>query len=445
MRTVLFVATLFVTLSTAGCLDGILGGDPEGELSISLENSGTAVSLEIDGIFARAAGTEDGWVQLVGNGTDTWELGSADGTSTGTVKAQTYDLLQVVFASVTSDGTEATLTENGFELPIPFNVTDGGTTDILLGFAWADALFESQQGLAFAPALRKVVVTEDGVETINLEADEISAGPTKAPVARMRVLDEVWQIWESDFLAESADKRKKGTAGNLTLLGSASEPLAPGATIDSFQWDFSDGVSLSGTTVNRVFDLNGGNVSVTLTVTDSNGVSDTQRLDLALQPGSVSTTTPWKLEGLTGLAPTGNAAACTQLAGVAPNPLVTPQTVTLPIDPSTTPTGNSAGVSEIQLQMTPQAPHTQVKVDVVLADGAGNMVTQKTGNGADADLSKKYDPSGAQPEAGDWTITAYPCRAYDITVTGFLSVFWQGVGDPAFGAWYAGYDDGENR
>lgn len=441
MRT-MFCATVLVAVSLSGCMDAIgLGGDDsKGTLAVAFEDDTTDVMFSVTGIFARTAGTEDGWIQVAGkDGALEWTMdGDGDGAeASADVNAQTFDLLQVTLDKVVMDGTEAVLTEGGFVLPVPFNVTDGGTTQVTVGFAWADALFESQQGLAFAPALRKVQVVEDGVTTLDLEAAEISAGPTPAPVARMRVLDEVWQIWESDFLAESDSQRKKGTAGNLTFLSSESEALAAGATLDSFVWTFDDGTVLEGKTVNRVFDLNGGNFSVTLTVTDSNGVSDTQRLDLALAPGSTSVRYPFSIGPLTGLTPSG---ACTSGEG----------TFEVELDPSMTPDGAPAGVSQVITEFKSQAPHPQAKIDLRVTDGEGGVISVDTSGGATAErpdrsATKTYDPAGGQPAAGTWTVYAQPCRAFDITVNGSLTVLWEGVADPAFTVWYDSYDDGENR
>lgn len=439
MRAILCIGVL-VTFSLSGCMDSLGGGSASGSLSIALDDDTTGVEFGVSGIFARAAGTEDGWVEVAGadDGLE-WVLdGDGDGTdASASVTARSYDLLQVTFHHVKMDGTEAVLTEGGFLLPVPFNVTDGGTTQVTVGFAWADALFESQQGLAFAPALRKVQVVEDGVTTVDLEAAEIEAGGTKPPVARMRVLDEVWQIWESDFLAESDSKRKKGTAGNLTFLSSTSEALAPGSTLESYVWTFNDGVTLEGQTVNRVFDLNGGNFSVTLTVTDSNGVSDTQRLDLALAPGSATLREPFSIGPLTGLTLSGE---CSTGEG----------TFEVDVDPTVTPAGSPAGVSQVTTEFKSQAPHPLAKIDMRVFDGDGGVISVAASGGVTAETpdrsaTKNYDPAGAQPAAGTWIVKAQPCKAVDITVNGFLTIVWEGVGDPAFTVWYEGYDDGENR
>ncbi len=433
------VAALVLSTGMAGCLEGIgLGGSATGTLSVLVHDNTNGVVFEVDGIYAKEAGNEGGWALL----NEEAALWSLDGDETmdpisGDIAVGAYDLLQVTFHNVTDNGEAAILTESGFVLPVDFNIADGGETVIEIGFAWGDALFQSQQGLAFAPALKSLVVTEDGTETVNMEAADIDQGPTKAPVARMRVLDEVWEIWQSDFLAESAGLRKKGTAGNLTFLASESEALAPGATLESYMWTFDDGMVLEGKTVNRVYDLNGGNFSVLLTVTDSNGVSDTQNLEMALQPGKETASLPYRVEALQGLTASGE---CT----------MGEKSVEFEIDPTTTPSGSPAGVAEVVTTAVAQAPHPSARIHLRVFDGEGNAIGTAAGGSVtqeqvDRTATKKFDPAGAQPVGGTWTVTVQPCKAFDLDVAGKMTINWQGVGEPEFLLWYAEYDDGENR
>ncbi len=439
MKVGVITVGFLLTAGLAGCLEGIgIGGEPTGTLAVSVIDDAEGIDFEVDGVFAKKAGNEGGWVQI-NDGIAHWVLdgdGEMEPISAAAI-AQDYDLLQVTFSNVSEAGEFAVLKQGGFIMPIDFAVSDGGETTIQIGFAWSDALFQSTQGLAFQPAINALIVTEDGEETINLQASDIDLGPTKAPVARMRVLDEIWEIWQSDFLAESADQRKKGTAGNLTFLASESEALAPGATLDTFTWTFDDGVVLEGATVNRVYDLNGGNFSVLLTVTDSNGVSDTQNLEFALAPGAESHTTPFLMEGLQGLSPNGECSDGEQI-------------FELEVDPSVTPSGAPAGVASVVTYAVAQAPHPLAKIDLRAFDGEGSAIGAATSGGATAAESertatKNFDPAGAQPAAGTWVVKVQPCKAYDLTVSGSITINWQGVGDPEFVAWYDIYDDGENR
>ena len=81
----------------------------------------------------------------------------------------------------------------------------------------------------------------------------------------------------------------------VTFYGSASRPSSgsPAPTIVSYAWDFGDGYTSTGATVSHVFTAFGARTfSVTLTVTDSVGLSDTKTLCVTVTGQALGPNTP---------------------------------------------------------------------------------------------------------------------------------------------------------
>lgn len=111
-----------------------------------------------------------------------------------------------------------------------------------------------------------------------------------APVARMDIYGAGGvKMYEADFTAVDAEfKDATPVAGDkLRFVGSGSEVLDKNATLSGYDWAFGDGKTAKGSTVEHAFETPAGGVfQVVLTVTDSKGRTDTQKIKLAVMPSA---------------------------------------------------------------------------------------------------------------------------------------------------------------
>lgn len=176
----------------------------------------------------------------------------------------------------------------GFDVPInvTFEVTGEASTSVELVL---DA-GASASGEAFQPTFLRVEIARDGEVVEEIEDPDVGfregeAGPTGTPppAARMTVFDgEGDKVHEPGFQAESgAFVNSMSTAFSLnrsqSFSAAESEAVADGATLESFRWDFGDGETATGRTTNHSYEKPGA-YEVTLTATDSLGVSDEHTL-----------------------------------------------------------------------------------------------------------------------------------------------------------------------
>lgn len=412
---------LSLAILSAGCLgSGATGSTATGTFTLEIADSLTEGDLRLSGAYLRGP---DGWVQALGNGTAFSFTGSGGNVSAdGDVPAATYDRLRLLFDSMSLGGRTALLTQTGIELAVNLTVARDGATHVGLAFAWPDAFFESEQGLAFTPVLSRMVVTEDGVETTRLEAQDISTGSGKAPVARMRIFDSTGlEVFASTFVADSPENPVVGNAGNITFTATGSEALQSGATLASYSWEIA-GETLTGNTVVWPAPLDGGNVSVRLTVTDSDGNADAQTARLAIKPGTASRT----------LTITGTATGVGGTEGVEEH--------LFDVDAASFENA-SALLSHVTLVLTPGAATIPITdLDVTLDDGAGTRIGSQTGQGSqhtiDADLE--------EPASGSWKVRVIPDPAYDAAYTVTVTLTWKGV-NPGMEAFLASYEDGHSH
>lgn len=412
-------AILVVCLALAGC-SGSSGNkaDPTGEFSLQVTDSLAGGKIGLSGAFLRGTG---GWVQAIDNGTALSFKGSGGNVSAGgDVPAGDYDRLRLTFSSVESAGRKAILTQSGIELAVNVTVAKDGNTTLGLAFAWADSFFESAQGLAFTPILSRVVVTVDGVETLRLEADEISTGSGKAPVARMRIFDVTGlEAFASTFVADSPENPVVANAGNLTFTASQSEALQQGTNIAKYSWEVGN-ATLAGTTVKWVSPVNGGNFTVRLTVEDSAGSKDAQTVSLALKPGVAS-----KALNFTGTA-----------TGYGDDSAVDH---TFDVDNATY-NGQPAQLTHIRVSLQPGSAAVALSdLNLVLLDGAGEEVAAETGTGSQHTI----DEDVAGP-AGTWTVRVTPSPAVDAAYKVTVVLTWKGV-NPGMEAFLSTYEDGHTH
>jgi hypothetical protein len=437
-RTLTSVAGLAMVSLLSGCTDG--GGDT-GAVSIQLLDAVAEgrVDLVAAGAWALGAGEDARWYEIFAN--QTWALaGTGDAIPIdGLVPAGAYQGIRLAFTSISRDGQPATLTENGFDLPVAFDVHRGEDTVIELGFAWGDALFESQQGLAFRPALNLVRIVHGDEEVLRLDATDIAFSGGKPPVARMRIFDATGlEVFRSDFVADSRTELPViGNAGNLTFAAAASEALHAGAQVVLHEWDFGDGATAEGVTVHHEYALRGGNYTVRLTVTDSAGNSDSQGILIALRPITerVEEAVSHPFEGtITGVDPLSCGGADAHAAFVP---------ATFAIGASAARIGAvSAELAAVGLGLPVLLPNLALTV----LDGAGVAVGESDGLGASESFETTF-AVGEAPAAGNWTVEVGACLAVETAYTGSLTVTW--VVDPSYDEsylkWIDSYDDGHNH
>ena len=412
-------AVLVVALALAGCSGSAgNGAAPTGEVSLQVTDSLAGGTLELSGAFLRGAA---GWVQALGNGTAfAFEGTGGNVSASGDVPAGDYDRLRLTFSSVAAGGRAAALTQSGIELAVNVSVAKDGNTTIGLAFAWADSFFESSNGLAFTPILSRLVVTVDGAETLRLEADEISTGNGRAPVARMRIFDATGlEAFASTFVADSPEDPVVANAGNLTFTASQSEALQQGTSIAKYSWGIGD-TTLVGTTVKWVSPVSGGNFTVRLTVEDSSGNKDAQTVGLALKPGVASR----------GINFTGTA------SGYGDNGAVEH---TFDVDNATF-NGELAQLTSIRVSLQPGSAVVPLSdLNLALLDPEGEEIASESGTGSQHTIEE--DVSGP---AGTWTVRVTPSPAVDAAYTVTVVLTWKGV-NPGMEAFLASYEDGHSH
>lgn len=441
---ILLTVGLLAAVGLAGCTEG--GDAASGTLVFGVtDDSDSPVDFVLDGVYAHSI--TDTWAQM-GNGTTVSVGVGAASTATGSVAAGTYDLLRVVFRSVSADGSELMLQRSGFDLPFTFNVSEGGTTAIDVGFQWELALFEATDGMAFKPALRSVRVTVDGVETVNQDAGELQ-NANKDVVARMRIFDATGiQAFESDFIAVDPAKPVLAAIGNITLASSKSETLNPGATIDTVRWIVDGDRIFEGKSVEvPIEDLR--NVTVTLEVTDSEGVSDSQTVTLAMIPLRVTKTFPFN-----GDVPLPAPGTGTGVSGCGSGHTegVNSASFTFEVDTAALPDGSMAlGVTQVAMQASASSLIVS-DIGANTADGAGSQIHGPSnanfpGNPSYTTNYDPLDPNQAQPASGTWTVKVWGCAAVAATVTGELTITWLAGDSASMGhlLWAAQFDDGHQH
>lgn len=415
------VVLLLVGLALAGCSGkGGAGDVSEGDVTVAIADTLSTGSMVLKGAYLRNA---DGWAAVLGNDTAfTFAGQGANVTGNGSAPAGEYDRLRLLFSSVKLAGRQALLTQSGVEVAINVTVPANGATAVFLAFAWPDSFFESAQGLAFTPVLSRLVVVVDGVETLRLEASEISTGSGKAPVARMRIFDPTGlEVFASTFIADSPEDFVIGNAGNLTLSATASEALQPGASIASHVWDV-DGETLTGNTVVWQAPINGGKFTIRLTVEDSEGNADSQTVQVALKPGVQSRTVTIM----------GEATGAGGTNGVEEHLF---QVNSTELD------GAPANLTHVRLVLTPgSATIPTADLDVTLDDAAAKRIGSQTGSGSQHTIDT--DVSGVA--SGEWKVRVIPDPGVGATYTVTITLTWKGV-NLELEAFLKDYDDGHSH
>lgn len=412
-----FVFLLVPMLALAGCSGGASNSDADsGAFVLAVNDSLAGGAMELKGAYLHAA---EGWIEVLGNATFAFEGTGTNVSKSENVPAGSYDRLRLLFSDVRLGGQSAALTQSGVEVLVNVTVADGGKTQVNLGFGWADAFFQSAQGLAFTPVLTSLVVMTDGVETLRLQAAEIATTAGKAPVARMRVFDPTGlEVFASTFVAESPEDPVVGNAGNLTFSATNSEVLQPGATLGAVSWDIG-GETFLGNTVVWPSPINGGNYTVRLTVEDSEGNKDSQTVKMALKPGTASKTLRF-----TGTA-TGYGADSAEDHDFA-------------VDNATYDNA-TAQLTHVRVVLQPGAAGLPV-TDLNLALLAGGTEVQSvTGAGSQHTIDR--DITGP---AGTWTARVTPNPAYEADYTVTVTLTWKGV-NPGIEAFLAAYEDGHSH
>lgn len=415
MQRLVFLAVPMLLL--AGCSGSSSSGDGEGKFTLAINDSLAGGSIALKGAYLRAA---EGWIEVLGNQTSfTFEGTGEDLAKQASIPAGSYDRLRLLFADVRLDGKSAALTQSGVELLVNVTVADGGDTQFHLGFGWADAYFQSAQGLAFTPVLTSLVVLTDGVETLRLQAADIATSAGKAPVARMRIFDPTGlEVFASTFVADSPENPVVGNAGNITFSATNSEVLQPGTAISKVAWDIA-GQTFLGNTVVWPAPISGGNFTARLTVEDSDGNKDSQTVKLALKPALASKTLVF-----TGTATGYGAGSAEDHNFVVDN---------------ATYENASAQLSHVRVVLQPGSaglPVTDLNLALLIE---GTQVQAVTGTGSQHTIDR--DISGP---AGTWTVRVTPNPAYEADYTVTVTLTWKGV-NPGIEAFLADYEDGHTH
>jgi hypothetical protein len=405
-------------VALAGCATS---GAKEGTFALAISDTLAGGRLDLKGVFLHG---EEGWVYALDNGTSySFEATGSNVSSEAEAPAGDYDGVRILFAGLLVGNRSAELAQSGVELALNFSLGDGARTEVLLDFAWADALFESADGLAFQPALSRLVVTVDGAETLRLEAQAIRTDGGLAPVARMRIFDASGlEAFASTFVADSPADPVVANAGELVLSATGSEAVMPGTSLTSYSWDI-DGVQLAGATIRQATPISGGNMTVRLTVTDSQGGSDAQTVRLAVKPGTVQRAFNFTAS-TTGLLGEG-------AAEHAFGPILAGE-----FD------GAPARLVHLSAVLEPGASALPVgDLDFLVRDGAGETVASASGSGSQHRIEE--DITGA-PGDGEWSVVVEPQQAFEAAYTVTVTLTWQGV-NPGIEAFLADYDDGHTH
>lgn len=427
----LLPAILVCLAGLAGCASSADGGG-EGTFALAVADSLAGGRLQLKGVFLH--GSSD-WVDALGGAANRTASATAAGRTLafegsganvsvqGTVPAGDYDGVRILFDSLRVGERTVTLAQSGVELALNLSVADGGRSEVRLAFAWADALFESRDGLAFEPALSRVVVVVDGAETQRLEATAIQTGAGLAPVARMRIFDATGlEAFASTFVADSPERPAVANAGELTLSATGSEALRPGARLTSYSWDI-DGTALAGATVRHVVPVHGGNVTVRLTVEDSGGGTDSQTVRLAVKPGRAERSFNFTGSATGAL---GNGAESHAFGPVLANEL----------------DGAPARLVHLTAVLVPGAsPLPVADLDLEVLDGAGESVAAASGSGSQHRIDEEI---AGTPGDGEWTVVVTPEQAYEAAYAVTVTLSWVGV-NPEMDAFLATYDDGHTH
>lgn len=423
-RSALWFAASLATLALAGCSGHSGSNAGAGDFTLAVADTLVGGRMVLKGAYLLGA---DGWTEALANGSALAFQGKGGNvTTSGSVPAGDYTQLRLLFASVELGGRKAALTQSGIEVGVNLTVTKGSNSTIGLAFAWPDAFYESDQGLAFTPVLSLLTTATDGVETARLEASQISTNSGKAPVARMRVFDSTGlEVFLSTFVADSPEKPVVGNAGNITFSATASETLQPRTTLAKKAWDITGNgnvTTLQGNTVVWKAPISGGNYTVRLTVADSDGNTDTQTVKMALKPGLQTRTVSF----------TGQATGAGGTQGVVEH--------VFPVN-ATDYDGAPANLTHVLLLLQPGSATVPASdLDVTLDDSAAKRVGAQTGAGS----QHKIDVDYAGTASGDWKVRVIPDPAVGASYTVTITLTWKGV-NPGMEAFLADYDDGHTH
>jgi hypothetical protein len=185
------------------------------------------------------------------------------------------------------------VTTGAVDVPVPvdFEVSETGTTSVEMVLD-AGASTSSD---ALSPVF-DVTVTQDGETvtetrvTVDAEytgGEEDAPTDTPRPAARAAVYAPNGdQLYEPNFDVEDGAFANSASDGipmgeEIRFTATESDAVADGAALESFEWDFGDGATATGQSVQHAYDQPGV-FPVTLTVTDSNDVSNTHTVHVVV-------------------------------------------------------------------------------------------------------------------------------------------------------------------
>jgi len=186
-----------------------------------------------------------------------------DDGSTGSTSAMVTVLNISPVAAFTENTTSVIESET-----IAFDASGSYDPDgTIVSYSWNFGDGKTATGVSTAHAY-----LQDGTRTVSLTVTD-DEGKTDTTTATITVLNKA-------PVASFTESAEVTTTGD-TIAFDASGSYDPDGTIISYSWNFGDGNSDTGLTVNHVFD-HSGTYTVTLTVTDNNGATDSETATISI-------------------------------------------------------------------------------------------------------------------------------------------------------------------
>lgn len=319
----LLVLALSTMLALAGCVgvggdDGLEANAAEGDLAVTIEADEAAdishLGLELDSVLVHDANVSlpDGFheLEVTSSHADLVHEGEAHRVvlAEGSIPAGSYDqlLLRLENATVNTEddgahdhdddeehdhGSDSQMAVSTGSLDIPVNVSFHIAPGNETGLQLVLDSQESFDGTSFSPSFASVEIQQGG-ETVATETNvdtPVNAGrsdvPNDPPVSRIAVFAPNGdQVYEPDFDPKDGDFVNSIASGfhvdgEVSLVATESEPVAPGASIEAYTWELGDGTTETGSTVSHSYE-EPGVYEVTLEVTDNYGTTDTHMVRL---------------------------------------------------------------------------------------------------------------------------------------------------------------------
>lgn len=270
---------------------------------------------------------------------------------------------------------------------------------LLTAVALAGCVNKAQPSGGDAETPTQDTSTGAGAGATDAEAQNNTTGQVayKPPVARMQVFGSDGVLaFESDFVAANTTAQNHVQGGEpIKFLGSDSSAVERNANVVRWLWSFGDGGAAQGRSVDHTFSDLGGLFPITLTVYDSNGMSD----DLVVRLPVEATRTFNQSVNFSGSLPLGLAGVPGQLP--APAPLPVGDTMEFPLNVTASQQGLPVQVVTAKFTLTPGEQTSDF--DLYLVDSHGNVTAASANNPAPG-IPESISLTGADLKPGSYTL-----------------------------------------